>query len=286
MTTAVAGRASQTAALMVRAMQPPAVTSQAAAFVVYAPPQAKLTRTSQAAALVPYSIEEATVPRTSQLAALIVYNVTTPTESRTRAWTFTLDGHTFYVLDLGDEGTFCFDVITMQWCRFITDGYTGWNMRNGTQWQQDRIVAGDTLNGIVWELDPDAVLDDGWRDIDHTVTAIISLRTRIAVGCDALRVQASTGQLDDVNGTTMTLTFSDDQGKTWSRDYVIDLSEDAFSSEIAWRSLGSFAAPGRVFQITDVGGTIRIDGADVFLNGFDSDNIPAGDADASNGTTA
>lgn len=272
MTTARGGITSQSAALIVRApAKPPVAISQAAGLVVYAPPSTKLTRTSQAAALVPYSIEEAAVPRTSQVAALIVYKVSQPTESRTRAWTFTLDGHTFYVLDLGEEGTFLYDGVTNQWCRFITDGYSGWNMRNGTQWQQDRVVAGDTLYGYVWELNPNAVLDEGWRDIQHVVTGGVQLRSRVYIACDALRLQASVGQLDEVNGTTMQMQFSDDQGKTWSDTYVVELTEGDFQQEIAYRSLGSFMAPGRIFQITDVGGTIRIDGADVFLNGFDED---------------
>jgi hypothetical protein len=39
--------------------------------------------------------------------------------------------------------------------------------------------------------------------------------------------------------------------------------------EIAWRSLGAFASPGRIFELSDSGGLIRIDGADVYLDGFD-----------------
>lgn len=283
MTTAVGGITSQLAALTVKAGKAGAVVSQLAGLVVYAPPSTRYSRVSQSAALVPYAIGKFTVPRTSQFALLITYSTASPDESMSRAWTFTLDGHTFYVLDLGVEGTFLYDIITDQWCKFITDGYNGWNFKNGVQWQQDRIVAGDSQFGIVWELDPTAVLDEGWRDIHHTVTAMINLRTRVFVACDALRLQTSIGQLDDVNGTTMTMQFSDDQGQTWSREYTIDLSEGTFNAEIAWRSLGSFMAPGRVFQITDIGGTIRIDGADVFLNGFDSDNVPAGDMDSAAG---
>jgi predicted ATP-grasp superfamily ATP-dependent carboligase len=36
-----------------------------------------------------------------------------------------------------------------------------------------------------------------------------------------------------------------------------------YSQELAWLSLGSFSAPGRVFEISDAGGLITISGADV-----------------------
>ena len=52
---------------------------------------------------------------------------------------------------------------------------------------------------------------------------------------------------------------------------TIQLTEGAFDTEIAWRSLGSFMAPGRIFELSDSGGLIRIDGCDAMLNGFDND---------------
>jgi hypothetical protein len=51
-----------------------------------------------------------------------------------RARSFTLDGHTFYVLDLGPEGTWLWDQVTGQWCTFETDGYGKWSFANGTMW--------------------------------------------------------------------------------------------------------------------------------------------------------
>jgi hypothetical protein len=72
-----------------------------------------------------------------------------------------------------------------------------------------------------------------------------------------------------VNGATLTLRFSDDQGKTWSADYVVTLTQGDYKGEIAYRSLGSFMAPGRIFELSDIGGLIRIDGADLFADEFD-----------------
>lgn len=278
MTTAVGARSSQVYALFPRsAGQPPACVTQLAAMVVYTPPQTRFTRTSQLAAMLPYEIGKFTVPRTSQLFGLIVYATGVPSPKRSRAWTFVLDGHTFYVLDLGTEGTFLYDTVTNQWCNFSTQGFEPqWNFQNGCMWG-NRIIGADLLTNDIWEMDPSAVLDEGWRDIAHLVTGGISTRSRVYVANDAVRVSSSIGQLDEVNGSTMLLRYSDDQEETWSDYFEVDLIPDDFDGEIAYRSLGSFMAPGRIFELSDSGGLLRIDGADAFLNGFDNDQENAGD---------
>lgn len=271
MSLAHASRSSQLGALLVYtpSASPHLATTQVGAMVVYAPPSTKINRTSQLGALTPYEIGIYVVPQTSQLGALIVYGTGIPNQSRSRAWTFTLDGHTFYVLNLGSQGTWLYDVITKQWCQFETDGYDQWNMINGTMWGNSQIVAGDSITDQVWSLDPSAVLDEAWRQIEHVVTGGLQTRNRVYHSVEALRLNASFGLLDDVNGAAITLNYSDDQGTTWSPDLDISLTEGDYTGEIAWRSLGAFSAPGRIFRISDIGGLIRINGADVYVDGFD-----------------
>lgn len=271
MTTAQRASTSQSALLVSSASSNiGARESQLALLVTYAPPSAFKSLDSQMAELVVSSAGANVVAHESQLAMLVVYQTGIPDQARSRAWAFSLDGHEFYVLNLGPEGTWLWDQITGQWCEWETDGYGQWNFINGCMWG-DRIVGGDSINSYVWEMDPTAVLDEGWRDITHVVTGGLLTRSRTFVSCDSIRMSGSAGFLDEENGTTITLNFSDDQGKTWSDDFTIALDEDAFDEEIAWRSLGSFSSPGRIFQFTDVGGIIRIDGTDAMVNGFDND---------------
>lgn len=249
--------------------------SQVVVLVAVGPPESRFSRVPQVSALV--TRKGVPVARVSQVAALLMYQTGVPAPKRARCWSFVLDGHTFYVLDLAAEGTFLFDTVTQQWCHFSTAGFDKqWNFANGTMWG-NRIVGGDLINDYVWEMDPTATLDNGFRDIEHVVTGGISTRSRTSIGCDSVRVSASFGQLDEVNGTTMTLRFSDDQEQTWSPYFTVSLIEDDVDSEIAYRSLGSFMAPGRIFELSDVGGLIRIDGADAFLNGFDNDQQTQGE---------
>lgn len=278
MTIAVGARSSETAVLAVvhYLRKPAAVTSQLLALAAYVPPQAREVRTSQFLGLVPYSKGGDVVARSSQLTALIVYATGVPGQQRSRAWTCVLDGHTFYVLNLSSQGTFVYDTTTQQWAQFDTDGFGQWNMNNGVQWGE-RIVAGDTITNQVWELDPSAVLDEGWRDIRHISTGGLSTRSRVYLAVDSLRISASVGQLDEVNGATLSLRYSDDEGKTWSQYFTIPMTANVFDdgsnseAELAFRSLGSFMAPGRIFEVSDVGGLLRIDGCDAFIDGFDDD---------------
>lgn len=195
--------------------------------------------------------------------------------SRKRAWSFTLDGHTFYVLDMGQQGCFVYDNTTGQWCKFVTQGYVSWNFANGCMWGQ-RIVAGDMLSTDVWEMNPGSLFDNGATEIIHVVTGGVATRSRVYHSVDAFRLSCSMGQVTDVLGASVTLLFSDDQGQTWVTMDTISLPEGNFNQEIAWLSLGAFSAPGRIFKITDSGGFLRIEGADAGIDGFDNiDPTPA-----------
>lgn len=191
-----------------------------------------------------------------------------PVTSRKRAWSFTLDGHTFYVMDLGPNGTYLYDKDTNQWCQFITKGYLNWNFASGCMWGQ-RIVAGDLLTTDLWELNPGALFDNGATEIVHTVTGGVATRSRIFHSVDSFRLSCSVGQVLDQVGASVTLSFSDDQGETWTTMDTISTVEGNFNQEVAWLSLGAFAAPGRIFKITDSGGFLRIEGADAGIDGFD-----------------
>lgn len=192
-----------------------------------------------------------------------------PAQSRRRAWSFTADGHVFYALDLGQEGTWVFDDSTQQWSQFITAGFNGWNLTNGTVWGQ-RIVGGDMLTGDMWEMRPGALQDNDAVSITHVVTGGLQTRERGSKAVAGLWLTGSVGQQQDTGGAAVTLSFSDDQGKSWVTMDTLPLVEGTFT-ELAWRSLGSFDAPGRIFKITDVGGLLRIDGCDAALDNFNED---------------
>ncbi len=178
------------------------------------------------------------------------------------AWTFVMDGHRFYVLSLGPEGDWAYDFTTREWCQLQSQGFPGMNFTRGVMWGL-YVVGGDVLYPYLYELDPTEPLDEGWRPVQHMVTGGVPTRTRSVIGVANFTVTASVG-LDSSESQPISLAFSDDNGFTWSPEFDEPLT-DTSTQMLIWNSLGSFAAPGRIFRITDYSGPIRLDGADVVL---------------------
>ncbi len=243
---------------------PVSATSQLAMLAAYAPPSTFAVRTAMS--VMQASTEGTPVSATSQAVMLVAY-VTGPIENlKVRAWSFTLDGHTFYALTLGEQGTYVYDMITEQWSRWRTAGLTGWNVENGTTWKTN-IIGSDQSNPIIWEVDPNSFLDDDFKPITRIVTGGIPLRLRTFAANYSFRIVASLGR-PDVPVTapptvpTVTLEYSDDQGETYVSAGSIEREVGKFTQELQWLSLGVMQAPQRVFRVTDVGAIVRLDSAD------------------------
>jgi hypothetical protein len=236
---------------------------QMAGLLAYAPPATLETRMLQSAVLIAYSAgTENVTTNVSQVTCLVAYDEQAPGTNRQEAWTFILDGHRFYVLPLGEEGDWAYDTTTQEWCQLQTQGFDGMNFTKGVMWGI-RIIGGDSLYPVLDEMDPNQPLDDGWRPIERVVTGGIPTRGRYTIGVANFSLTASVG--DDASvAMPISLAFSDDNGVTWSQEFPIPLT-DVSTQLLIWNALGSFAAPGRIFRITDYAGPVRLDGADCVL---------------------
>lgn len=217
--------------------------------------------------------EGSAIPAITQSVVLVAYRVA-PTENLTsRAWEFTLDGHTFYVITLGEQGTWVYDMTTGQWAEWETDGFGSWNMERGVTWKGD-IIAADRENGIIWRLDPTSFIDNDFKTQTRVATGGLALRGRDMPSNNAFYLTASKGQFDvgstlPATEATVLLEYSDDQGKTFTSAGTVTIEDGNFVQDVQWQSLGVMQAPGRVFRITDVGAIARIDGADAEVEGED-----------------
>lgn len=246
-------------------------SSHFAMLAAYGPAQTKYTNNSQFHLLAAYSSGENNVTtNVSQLMGLMAYGSGVPGTQKSAAWTFILDGHRFYVLPLGPEGDWAYDTTTKEWCKLQTQGFPGINFTHGTMWGI-RVVGGDALYTYLYELDPNQPLDEAWRPVQHMVTGGVATRSRAGVGVANFTVTASVGDDGSVL-QPISLAFSDDNGVSWSPEFPIPLT-NVSTQTLIWNALGSFAAPGRVFRITDFTGPVRLDGANTVLtigNGVDS----------------
>ena len=214
---------------------------------------------------------QASTVKVTETVQLVAYSKGTPENFVNRAWTFTLDGHTFYVISLGEEGTFVYDTDTQQWSQWITEGYDIWNMHVGLNWRGN-VIAGDTADPVIWQLDPSSFIDDDFRAQTRIVTGGLATRTRDFIPNYAVRITGSMGETEvpltvPATTTSIELEYSDDQGKTFVSAGVVEVEEDNFVQVIQWLSLGVIQGPQRIFRITDVGSLARIDGAHAEVEG-------------------
>ena len=177
-----------------------------------------------------------------------------------QAWAFVLDGHIFYVLNSVNGDTIVCDLRTGQWHHWYTGSESTWNMSRGRMWQ-GRIIACDESKGTIWEVDPESVLDEETTEISRVVTGFQPIRGRASVRQGSLRVTASMGE-PSATPATVRMRWSDDEGDTWSSWKSITLNDEEYTQVLRYRGLGRMRAPGRIWEVADEGGLIRIEGID------------------------
>lgn len=191
-----------------------------------------------------------------------------------RAWTYTLDGHDYYVLRLGTQGkTLVYDLTTGQWSWWSSPNYVSWRPSTGLNWKSSfdipsrfgsNVVVGDDSYGVLWVLDPekgldDYILDDKEASFPRVATGQIPVSSRQALAIYNVDLSASIGT-PSLTSNTVSLEYSDDQGYNYVTADEPQVSQlGGYNQEFSWRSLGQARAPGRLFRITDNGAFSRID---------------------------
>lgn len=197
---------------------------------------------------------------------------------RLHAWTFTLDGHDFYVLRLGDEETLLWDASTEQWVSWSSGTDQTWRANVGRNWIDggalgavygSNVIVGDDNFGWLWFLDPTLGYEQNPNGDDNAnlpFTRItmgqVAARGREVLPCYVVHLTADLGA-GAFDGAAVTLALSDDSGHTFTDFETITVTLDNFTQEFAWYSLGQITAPGRLFKITDDGAFTRIDGLEM-----------------------
>lgn len=195
-----------------------------------------------------------------------------------RSWGYSIDGHDFYLLLLPDEHTLVFDITTGQWTTWFTAGATFLQQHSGLNWvpagattyghgQAANVVAGDQRSGVLWLVDPTAGHDQNistGADEGFLCKVIggLQVRGREVMPCGSIFLTTSVGDIK-ITDASITLRTSDDEGRNWVSQGSIPLTDGDFSQRFVWRSAGLVRAPGRLFEISDTGASIRIDGLDM-----------------------
>jgi hypothetical protein len=198
-----------------------------------------------------------------------------------RAWTFTLDGHDFYVLRLGNAETLIYDFATEQWAVWATGEEDYWSVYSGTNWVGgntyaatfgSNIIVGSDSTGSLFFLDPNKPNDDAVLSERSAVPFTRRVTGQIPIrGFDYARVfevqlLGSVSQLNIGATTGFELFYSDDRGNTYTSAGTIETVDGDYTIRGSWRSLGSFTSPGRLFRVEDTGALKRIDSLTVSTN--------------------
>ena len=193
-----------------------------------------------------------------------------------RVWTFSLDGHDFYVLRLGDTETLVYDLYSEQWVDWANFQKEFWRANNGQNWAGaaklaytygSDVVVGDDTYGLLWFLDPEQPYDQDpdylapvqEQYFERTTMGQVAIRGREVMPCYACWITSDMGDPAYV-GAGVTLYTSDDAGKTFDNHGLVTVTPGENSPELSWYSLGQISAPGRLFKIVDDGAIARIDG--------------------------
>lgn len=199
-----------------------------------------------------------------------------------RAWTFTMDGHDFYVLRIGDFATLVYDTYSKQWSDWTGYNLPFWRANVGMNWiggqvfaedYGSNIVVGDDTWGLLWFLDPDLPYDEDpdaaapaqQIPFERVVSGQITMRGRQSVECFSIFLAGDNYGLTAIDFTPgVTLETSDDDGRTFDNQGTITVPVDYnVEDPYEWLSLGLIGSPGRIFRITDNGVFSRIDGMDM-----------------------
>lgn len=193
-----------------------------------------------------------------------------------RAWTFTLDGHDFYVLNTVEETLVCdLSVEPPSWFVWGTADDKRWRGFVGRQWvarlpNEDsygsNVLVGDRVNGVLYFLNPEGAADDNpdfaVDDVvpfRRVITGQVVIRGRTAIPCNGVEMTGSPPQLYNTSLNEVELFTSDDRGATYVSCGAISVTENDFNQRFDWLSLGSMESPGRLFQIVDYGALTRVD---------------------------
>lgn len=202
-----------------------------------------------------------------------------PQNTRIRDWTFSLDGHDFYVLRLGDDETLIYDATTEQWVDWADRDLPFWRANVGMTWQGaaslasnygSSVVVGDDNYGLLWLLDPEQPYDENpdylaaEQEIyfERIVMGQMVIRGRTAIPNYTAFLTADMGA-PAYPGAGVTLYTSDDGGVTFDSHDLVTVTLDEADPELSWYSLGQAEAPGRLFKIVDDGAIARVDSLEI-----------------------
>ena len=167
--------------------------------------------------------------------------------SNTRAWTYSINNHNFYLFTVGNE-TYCYDVMTGEWhIRSSRNYYTSKNkpyMPLYAVWFNNKIITGCCENGNLY------ILDENYYKEDFNATDSLPLyrvRQTPVITADykpfvlyQLNLECNAGSIENYGKLSeCLLQISNDGGYTFGNVIAGNLGERGqYSTRLSWLNLG------------------------------------------------
>lgn len=174
------------------------------------------------------------------------------------AFGFGWQGHEFYALEIGGEGTFLYDLSSGEWSERTSYGATLWSVSCAVQ-VDELVLLGGLAGGAVYQLDADALDDDG-DPLVRVFTCAVPCQAAERVGNLVLNCSVGNAATEP----TIAMRWSDDQGVSFAEWRYESLgAQGEYRRRVSWRALGMMDFPGRVyeFRVSDPV-ALRVSGAD------------------------
>jgi hypothetical protein len=176
-----------------------------------------------------------------------------------RAWTYTLDGHTLYVVS-SPEWTYACDISSdFAWSEFGTVGRDGWQAHLGCNTAFQGVLAGDDTDNIIWTVTSNEWADDGLPFVRTISGGATVLGKPIANA--SLEIRMATGWAGNITAEPDLLyRYSDDEGNTftdWDTESIGLVGR--YGGLLTIRRQGIIEAPGRLYELQYAGeGQFRV----------------------------
>lgn len=167
-----------------------------------------------------------------------------------RGWTYTLEGHKFYVLEI-DRGTFLYDHATGTWHRRKSYGSTFWRC-NGRVNAYGMDLLTDRATGALYTATMDANTENGDPiHVEIILPTIENGRERASMFSFEVTIETGTGN-STVADPQIMLQYSDDGGHRWSNEMWRSAGKvGEYKTRAIWRKLGQFRVRDMKLRLTD-----------------------------------
>jgi hypothetical protein len=167
----------------------------------------------------------------------IEYRLATRGTKDFRAFTYTEEGHYFYVLTIDGLTTLVYDMKTALWHTRESLAST-WGLRNMVMDEQGTLYGADISSGNIYNVGLDYHTENGQTILRTAETSPFSNGVDYFT-LNKFEIDMETGKSLPSIEDTITLSFSDDGGFTFNNDHTISLgAQGERKKRIIWRRLG------------------------------------------------